>query len=859
MSPPPKNTYPKKTSRLWIALIILVTTFAHAKVVTGELVYRDAIGVGHESAGHVGVTEALRNAFEGIAAPETQTASAGWEVVPTLLRALSPSFGEYSIEALHALSLVVHILAALALLRFATTLGISPFASRAAALLFALHPVSVQSTAWISALASPLAGLLSLVALHHFERARANNELSILSGFAFLLALLSSSLALAAIPIALYLCWSPTNGDARRSASRALAPLFGALLAAWLLGSAAHGSLSAGFIGPLRDAPWGGEHALWAPLSILGTSAEMLAWPDDQALFRPIGVQLGAGSPSVLWGFGTLAALLLIRFAAIRFRSAALSRSSSLALLTLGSLALAGPWLPVYPVFDNHLYLALAGFALLIASAIELLPRIVAPAVGLVLLGFAGSTTLRFVSTWSDNVTLLKNAAESASNSPHAQWVYAYALIESYGLYGDEQSLHSANEVIEKTQDLLDRSKDAGSDVFATPLDFLNTNLALGGCMLALAELEGYDDYRTPLDVFRAVVDARPDNVEARIGVGISARGLGDLELSESAFREALEVDANSAEAHRKLASLLMLGERWKEAQEHFERAAIIDPLDVETHIWLARSLLQQGWIERAEEQASRAHYLEPLFPEPMILLGILQLKRGNPSKALVWIDRALKSDPVNAFARIQRGYAFQAKNEIQNAMVEFKRATELLPDSFEAFYSLGNSLLQMKQAEVAAEAFKHAYRLHSPPEDREPLRIALVEQFSGAAHIQFQYAGVDFLRGDYQFARFWVNLALESDSRNGGALHLDGVLARLENDPERAISAFVAAAVEVPDSFQIFHDLGYLLIELDRSFEAVPHLRRALELVPATPQSPGVSERLREKLEASLAEIRGG
>ena len=854
MSPPPKNT-----SRLWIALILLATAFAHAKVVTGELVYQDPITVSHESVGHIGVAEAVRNAFEGIASPSEQAATAGWEVLPPLLRALSPSFGEHSVEALHALSLLVHVLAVLALLRLATTLGASPFASRVTALLFALHPVTVQSTAWISALASPLAGLLSLLALHHFERARANNELSILSGMAFLLALLSSSLALAAIPVALYLWWSPLNGDARRSAPRALAPLFGALLAAWLLGSAAHGSLSAGFIGPLRTEPWGGEHALWAPLSILGTSAELFAWPSDHPLFRPIGLQLSLASPSVLWGLGALAALLLFRFAASRLGRTALARSSSLTLLALAPLALAGPWLPVYPVFDDHLYLALAFFALLVASAIELLPRLVAPAVGLLLLGLAGSTTLRFVSTWSDNVSLLENASESAPDSPHAQWVYAYALIENYGQYGDEESLKRANEVIDRTHDLLDRSKEEKSDVFATPLDFLNTNLALGGCMLALAEIEGYDDYQTPIDVFRAIMDSRPDNVEARIGLGIAARGLGDLELSESAFREALELDPSSAEAHRKLASLLMLGGRWKEAQEHFERAAILDPLDVETHIWLARSLLQQGWIERAEEHASRAHELEPLFPEPMTLLGILQLKRGNPSKALTWIDRALKSDPTNGFARIQRGYVFQARDEFQNAMVEFKRATELLPDSFEAFYSLGNSLLEMRQPEVAAEAFKHAYRLHLPVEDREPLRTALATQFTGASHIHFKFAGVDFLREDYRFARFWVDLALESDSRHGGALHLDGVLARLEDNPELALVAFKAAAVEVPDSFQIFHDLGYLLIEMGRSFEAVPHLRRALELVPATPQSPQVAQRLREKLEASLAEIRGG
>ncbi|MFT5285328.1 MAG: tetratricopeptide (TPR) repeat protein [Planctomycetota bacterium] len=844
----------KHSPRLWALLIVLITVGVHWPVIDGEIVYQDAQIVPHVVLDGVQLSEAVENATRVISDPAQLSETVAWEVVPTYLRALSPLFGGDQARTLHALSALIHVLSVLALLRLAQTLGASLFSARAAALLFALHPLTVQSNAWIGGMGASLASGFALFAIDAFERARAQNRISLLGGISLFLALLSSPLAFAVLPVALYLYLSSVNDDGQRARPRTLLPIVLAFAVAWGLGTVAFGSFGTGFLVRAETSSLAGLELIQSQLATFASAITLCVWPSEQTLFRPI----SSDSTQALVGLLFVALFIVGALIARRRKAKNIARAFNVTLLAFAPLAIAAPWMLVHPVSDEHLKLMLALCLALFGTLIGLLPNLVRWASVAVVATLFAMTTISWIPTWNSNTVLLKRAAETAPELPFAQWNYAYALIEDFGRRGDPSSLDVATEVIERAQNLLDAAKLEGSTIEATPVDFLRTNLALGWCLLSQVELEGYKDYDTPHRVFTSIIEARPDSVEAHVGLGLSALGKQALDEAEQAFRDALVLDANSLEALRELAGLMITTERWKAAQEQYEHLLQLEPRDHLSRIWLARALLQQGAIEPAQEQALIAHEQVPLFPDPMVLLGITYLKLGRPAKALEWIDLALRSDPENGFARLQRGHAFEALGEAQNAMVEFKRAADRMPDSFEAFYSLGNSLLLMRQPDVAAEQLARAYQLEGNPDARRLLRTAFARSFQNSAPTHFKFAGIDFRRDDRQGTRFWVDMALAAAPNHVGALHLSGILNRLAGRFDVALADFGRALDLLPDSFQVNHDLGYLLIELDRPFEAVAHLRRAMDLVPEIAEAPEGPAKLRAKLETTLAEIRG-
>ena len=849
--------------RLWLSLAALVALAIHARGLWGEPVYLDdntapwAETPGMTAGGTVAWTLSV------LADPTQRELPAPWEPLPALLLALTPAFGEFSIRAMHALSLLAHAGAVFALGRLALTLGASRATAIGAALLFGAHPVTVQSTAWISAFSAVLAGLFGLLALDSFARGWKAGRVEFSAGAFLLLGLLSSPLALAVLPIALVLLYSArgTTADAPPPARSHFAPLVASCLFAWLLRAAVFGSGTAGYSDELSSLGWRGTETLIAGLETFGGALRILAWPDEANPFRTPSVGLGLFDAALApaWGFAAGALVLLGLAAWARARRLAALIGALLA--SLLPLAIASHTMSVFPLSDHHLYLPAAAFALVIAHVLVRRPGLPAP-IGMALMavvvgGYAWLCQPR-IATWSDDIALLKDAAQRNPQSPYAHWVYAHELLFEYQQHGELDSLTKAHATVVIAQDLLDSSKEPGARILATPEDFLQTNLGLGWCLLALAEVDGYYDFETPHTIFGLISESHPRSVQALLGSGLASIGLGDDAAAEEAFRAALKVAPGSPDAYHDLGRLMIARQNWKEAQRCFEKALLRRPNQREDRVWLARSLFQQGWLDRARRSAVEAHELDPFHPEAMVLLGVIALAQEHPGDAQRWIDRALLADPNDGFARLQRGRVFEARGDIQNAMFEYKRATVAMPNSFEAYYNLGNSLLMLGESKVAAEQFLHAYELHPPDQSRSALRTALRAAFPALAGAHFGFAGIDHAREDTPGCAEWIASALAIDPGHAGALHLLGITQRQAGAMDAAQESFRAALARLPNSFQVRHDLGYLLLAMDQEDEALTHLRRALELVPPTPDAPEIASAIRTKLATTIAELDG-
>ena len=123
-------------------------------------------------------------------------------------------------------------------------------------------------------------------------------------------------------------------------------------------------------------------------------------------------------------------------------------------------------------------------------------------------------------------------------------------------------------------------------------------------------------------------------------------RKLGRFEEAETRYRHAIEINPGYAEAHNNLALLLDdLGQR-EEAATHFQKALEIKPEYAQAHNNYGVLLMKQGMLSDAMTQFHAAIAADPKFDLPHANLGRVLSHLGKNAEALVQLREFLRSQP---------------------------------------------------------------------------------------------------------------------------------------------------------------------------------------------------------------------
>ena len=773
--------------------------------------------------------------------------------------------GDGSPIAFHLLSLAIYAACCIAAWRFAARLLKSEGAGFWAALLFALHPLHVESVAWISGVNDPLFALFGFLALDAFVawRDRGSPGAPWRAAPWFLLALLSKDAAVALVPIAMAIDWGreaqrPTEG--RRSVpglARAYGPLIAAFGVYYLARVAVFGDALAGFDRQTTDFGVGAGRLALLRVELLGGAVGLLAWPAELNLFRPFHPELSATAPSLLMGVvGSALLVVAIGLAWVkRWRPA-------LALLLLLPAALAPVLLRVeslgsFPLSDRFLFLPVLGFTGLLAwLAWTRLPRGAAlGALGLVAAAYAGRTLLQ-LPTWANEEALFRTALEQNPRNPNVHWSLGRVLLEQYQATGLSDPLIEARSTFESGMDLLAEAQtEAGGDIFASQDDHLQMNLGLGWSLLFEAQVDPFQDYGSPRKVFERVVQGWPNNERAYIGVGVTYMAQGDPNAASEALRKALQLNPSSPEAHFNMGELYMRLQEWSAAAREFEICASLRNNALRDYVYWTRALLEAGQDDRAAQVARQASAIAPEDAGVMVLLGTLEARKQRYSEALAWLERALQIAPNLGEAHLQRGNVLTAMDLRGDAVAALKEACRILPDRFQPHYDLSVLLLASNQPESGIPYFLVAYRLRRPEFDRR-MKEAADAIHRGDIRILGSLASIDADRGDLPAARAWIQKALAVEPNDPANNFIQGVLLVKQEQLADAYDPLRIAAEAMPGHYQAQMEFSGLLLQLDRVFEAEPYLNRALILIEDEPMEPGVKKVTRTTIQNTLKEI---
>lgn len=531
----------------------------------------------------------------------------------------------------HLVNVLLHCISAMLLWAILKKLEI-PGAYLAAAI-FALHPVHVESVAWITERKNVLSGvfyLAAVLAYLRFSSPRAAGPawrswpfLALAAGL-FGLALLSKTVT-ASMPAAILVALWWRRGQIAWGDVAALVPLL-IVGAAMGMYTAAMERVHVGAVGPEWDRTFADRcivaaHAVWF-------YAGKLIWPVDLTFIYPRWVV----DTSDWRQYGYLVALAVATAAAItaavRYRSPAGRAPLAAGLFFVGSLFPALGFFNVYPhrfsfVADHFQYLASIGVIVLVAGALAAacgrLTNNTAP---------AGPGTRK----WTAYLPVAAACIIVASLA---------GLTAMQGrLYANLEELWS--DTIRKNDKCWLAWNNLG--VLYTR-DGPHKNLAAAA------------------KCFQNAIDLNPNYDTAVYNMGVSLVKQSEMERqkrnyriadelrnkAEQCYRRAIELKPNYAGAYHGLGAILADTGRLDEALTQLSQAVKCDPNSFEFRYSYAKVLLYVGKSAQAVEQLRRAAELAPDSTKILVLLSEAHEAGGEYVQAVATMRRCVQLEPANA------------------------------------------------------------------------------------------------------------------------------------------------------------------------------------------------------------------
>ena len=211
---------------------------------------------------------------------------------------------------------------------------------------------------------------------------------------------------------------------------------------------------------------------------------------------------------------------------------------------------------------------------------------------------------------------------------------------------------------------------------------------------------------------YHRAIDIDPNYVKAYNNLGNALWIRGETEEAIHRYQKALRIDPNNADAHYNLGNGLRSQGKLEEAIAHYEQALRVDPSDSLAHKNLAISLAELGHINKAMVHFREALRLDPDDASNHANLANIFAARDESDQAVEHYRRAVQLDPNNSSMHANLANIFAARGESDEAVEHYRRAVQLNPKSAEVHEALGQILASQGRQDEAIRHLEEAVRL---------------------------------------------------------------------------------------------------------------------------------------------------
>ncbi len=631
----------------------------------------------------------------------------------------------------HAVNVLLHAADAVLLFLVLRRMTGATWRSACVAALFGVHPLHVESVAWIAERKDVLSGLFWLLALWEYVRyvERPTRGRYAVTVVWYAMGLMAKPTVIT-LPFVLLLLdywplgrtrWMPSvvghHAPLRfGELVREKIPFFAlAAVSCVLTTRAQHGG---GAISSMERLPVGLRLAN-AVVSYV-RYIEKAVWPSKLAVFYPYRVW----PPSVVF----VAGAILVAVSAVVIRRA--RREPYLAVGWFWFLGTLVPAIGLVQVggqsmADRYVYLPMIGLTIMLCWSVpsHLLERwnrkaITGVAAAAVLVACAVLSRAQ-VGYWKDSETLFRHALDVTRDN----WLahnHLGTTLERAGKVEEaiahfEQAVRINPDYAEAHNNLGVALTDQGKVTEAIAHyqqalrlrpDYAEAYNNLGNALAQVGKLsDAIGQYEQALRI-------KPDFAEAHNDLGIALAQVGRLPEAMSHYEQALRLRPDYADVHYNLGLALANTGRLPEAMSQYEQALRLRPDYADVHCNLGNAFLQEGKLGDAIGHYEQALRIKPDFAEAHNDLGIALAQVGRLPEAMSHYEQALRLRPNYADAHFNLGIALGRSGRTEDAIAHFEQALRIKPDYAKAHHALGLALEQVGKVQEAIGHFEQALRV---------------------------------------------------------------------------------------------------------------------------------------------------
>lgn len=593
----------------------------------------------------------------------------------------------------HLMSVFYHTLATVCLFLTLRRMTGATMRGAVVAALFAIHPMHVESVAWVAERKDALSTLFWILTLWAYTvyAARPSTARYVVTLALYAVGLTAKPMVVT-LPFVLLLLdywplkrlsWGQMNSAPREIAQapivRGVVDLVVEKIPFFLLSAAsmfitftavqrAGNTLSADVL------PWSFRFTN-VPVSYARYLGKLIL-PDDMTILYPIPPRWES------WQVGGAAVVLVV----ISLLVAAWARSKPY--LVTGWLWFLGTLVPTLSLVavgyqslaDRYTYLSYIGLFIIVVWGVADLARargghallLRSGTVAVLLLCAVGARAQ--LKHWRDSISLWTHCVAVTRDNVVAQYNLGHAL----------QHLDKGEEALAHYRAVLRLQP-----------DHVNANLNIAGVYIGSGRSAEATNY------LARVLRLQPQYLKGQVSMGQALWQLRELTQATNYFARALAAAPADADTRFYYAATLFDLKDYDGALREAEETLRIDPSHFKARTWLAKALVAKNRFDEAQAHLQEALRIDPSFSPAHDALGFAQLRQGKIIPALAQFEAALVLDPASAEAHFHFATALTLQGRVREAVQHYREALQSRKDWPEALNDLAWLLATHPDASV--------------------------------------------------------------------------------------------------------------------------------------------------------------